>query len=109
MIKGNSAGSQRGRAKLAAFHKAEKLEDNDTLEKVAKLENIEKKEKRKRYGIVIEESLLEKVRDAAWAERQSINEILVRGVRAELERMEAERGKPYDQRGGDLPPGRPMK
>lgn len=62
-----------------------------------------------KYTISLPPLLLERLRNAAYWSRLPLAAIIERAVTAELERMESENGKPYEQRPENLRAGRPVR
>lgn len=52
--------------------------------------------------------LIDKVRDVAWWDRETVNAVVRSALEDHLHRLEKRRGEPYPKRGGVLRRGRPL-
>lgn len=63
----------------------------------------------RRLSAYVDHELLERAKAAAyWTPGLTLSGLVAEALRRELERLEAERGSPFPDRGGPLPPGRPL-
>ena len=58
--------------------------------------------------VLIENDLLERLRNAAWWQRKTLATLAEEGLQLVVERLERQHGGPFEQREKDLPKGRPQ-
>lgn len=63
---------------------------------------------KEKVTVLVENDLLERVRNAAWWQRKTLASLAEEGLRLVVERMERQHGGPFDQRTEDLKTGRPQ-
>ena len=66
------------------------------------------KPRKAKITVVIPIELLERVRDAAWWERESLAGLAEEGLRLVVEKLERQNGGPFGPRKKSLKPGRPQ-
>lgn len=86
---------------------AAKVEDSPRRGAVERVK--EPGEGRVSFATQLPERVVERVRDAAYWDRQTVAEIVERALEREVSRMEKERGTAYERRPGRLRAGRPVK
>jgi len=52
--------------------------------------------------------LIDKLRDVAWWDRLTVNELVRAALEAHVDRLERDRGEPYPRRQGTLRRGKPL-
>ncbi len=53
-------------------------------------------------------ALIDKLRDVAWWDRRTVNEVVRDALEDHVRRLEKKRGEPYPKRGGILRRGKPL-
>ncbi len=53
-------------------------------------------------------ALIDKLRDIAWWDRMTVNEVVRAALEDHVHRLEKKRGEPYPKRGGALRRGKPL-
>ena len=71
-------------------------------------EKPEPKPRKEKITVVIPDDLLERLRNAAWWQRQPMATLAEEGLRHVLEKMEREHGGPFKPREKALKTGRPL-
>jgi hypothetical protein len=72
------------------------------------VEEQEERSRKEKITVVIPDDLLDRLRNAAWWQRQSLATLAEEGLRHVLQRLERENGGPFEPRQDDLKRGRPL-
>ncbi len=68
----------------------------------------EQKSPRGKVTVLVENDLLERLRNAAWWQRKTLATLAEEGLRLVVERLERQHGGPFEPREEDLKTGRPQ-
>lgn len=67
------------------------------------------RERKATYTVTLPPELLEKSRDVAWWDRDSVSGVFVKALEALIAEREEKRGEPYPPREGEIKTGRPQE